>query len=68
MQKLRWFAATDGTSGLQWRDVRAVLKAMRGRLDLVFLREWGDRLGVRAELERALIEAGYEEPDAESRP
>lgn len=45
----------------------AVLKAMRGRLDVVFLRSWADRLRVRAELERALVEAGYEEPDGESR-
>ncbi|MBI5362129.1 MAG: hypothetical protein HZA53_03050 [Planctomycetes bacterium] len=66
LQKLRWYALSDGASTLQWRDVLGVLKTLRGRLDLAFMREWADTLSIRAELERALVEAGYEEDDVDA--
>jgi hypothetical protein len=40
----------------QWRDVLGVMKIQQGALDVDYLREWAEHLGVSDLLERALEE------------
>jgi hypothetical protein len=54
VQKLHWRKLGGNSSDQQWRDVLGVL-AIRGReLDLSYLQEWADHLGVSDELLEAL--------------
>ncbi len=57
LRKLAWYRAGGGVSDRQWRDVLGVLKVQRGRVDVAYLRRWGDELGLRDLLERALAES-----------
>jgi len=59
LQKLRWHRSGGGVSELQWRDVQSVLKALRGRLDVDYMRRWADELQLRETFERACEEAGW---------
>ena len=54
LAKLRWYRRGGEVSERQWSDVAGIVKVQGGQLDLVYLREWADRLGVRDLLERAL--------------
>lgn len=58
LQKLDWHRAGGGVSDQQWRDILGILKVQGSGLDLEFLRHWGGELGLEADLERALAEAG----------
>ena len=53
-----WYRAGGEASDRLWRDLLGVMEVQGSRLDLAFLREWADRIGVRALLTRALDEAG----------
>jgi hypothetical protein len=55
--KLHWFRKGGEVSSQQWRDVVGVLRAKAGSLDLAYLRDWSQRLGVVDLLERALLDA-----------
>ena len=57
VHKLIWFRAGGGVSERQWRDVVGVLRVQVGRLDLVHMRAWAQKLGVDELLDRALAEA-----------
>jgi hypothetical protein len=46
LMKLRW-AAMSGGSERQVGDARGVYEVQRGRLDVAYIDEWADRLGVR---------------------
>lgn len=58
LQKLLWYRAGGEVSDRQWRDLLGVMEVQGPRLDLAFLREWADRIGVTALLTRAFEEAG----------
>lgn len=63
LQKLRWYQMANGTSNQQWNDVLGVIKVQRRSLDLPYLKEWADRIGVDDLLKKALQDSGIE-PDA----
>ncbi len=52
--KLRWYRLGDETSDRQWRDIRGVLQAQTGRLDLAYVQRWCDELKLSDLLERAI--------------
>ena len=54
--KLKWYQAMGG-SKRQWADILGVMRNQQPNLDLRYLRTWADTLGVRAELEQALVDA-----------
>ena len=56
LSKLRWFRLGGEVSQQQWNDVLGVIAVQRNKLDLPYLREWAERLGIAILLERALDE------------
>jgi hypothetical protein len=56
LSKLRWFHLGGEVSEQQWNDVLGVIAVQKGKLDLHYLREWADHLGITTLLERALDE------------
>ncbi len=61
LTKLEWFVLGGGSSGRQWNDILGILKRQGVALDLGYLARWADALGVRDQLERALVEAGLKQ-------
>jgi len=59
--KRQWYRAMGG-SKRQWTDILGVISNQQSTLDLVYLRAWADTLGVRAELEQALVDAQSGKP------
>lgn len=53
LAKLRWYREGDEVSSTQWSDVLGVLGAQSVNLDIAYLREWADKLGVKDLLEKA---------------
>ncbi len=53
LAKLRWYRQGNEVSSTQWSDVLGVLGAQSVNLDIDYLREWADKLGVRDLLEKA---------------
>ena len=62
LAKLDWFRMGGESSERQWRDVLGVIKAQASALDMGYLREWAERLGVSDLLERAVAEATLDSP------
>ncbi len=60
LAKLRWYRQGGEVSERQLTDVRGIIKVQGGRLDLLYLREWADKLLLRELLEKALAEASLE--------
>ena len=58
LRKLAWYRAGGSSSDKQWLDVLGILKMQSGGLDLAYLREWAERLGVSDLLSQVLLEAG----------
>jgi hypothetical protein len=58
LHKLDWFRKGGEASHQQWQDVLGILKVQLGRLDLAYLRQWANELGVHDLLERAFSESG----------
>jgi hypothetical protein len=56
LSKLRWYRQGGEVSEQQWNDVLGVIAAQRERLDLPYLGEWAQYLGVAGLLEQALAE------------
>jgi hypothetical protein len=54
LNKLLWYKSGGGVSEQQWSDIRGVLEALRGILDMEYLETWAGRLGIHDLLERAL--------------
>lgn len=54
LAKLRWYREGDEVSSTQWSDVLGVLASQSVNLDIGYLREWADKLGVGDLLEKAL--------------
>jgi hypothetical protein len=59
LTKLDWYQPGGRQSDRQWQDVLGVLVAQSGQLDLDYMRQNADGLGVRNLLERAFSESGY---------
>jgi hypothetical protein len=56
LSKLRWYRLGGEVSEQQWNDVLGVIAAQRDRLDVPYLDEWAQYLGVADLLEQALAE------------
>ena len=56
LSKLRWFHMGGKVSEQQWHDVLGVIAVQGDELDLGYLGEWSEYLGVRNLLEKALAE------------
>jgi len=52
LRKLLWYRLGGEVSDRQWEDVRGILSVQAERLDMVYLREWADRLAIRNLLDR----------------
>jgi hypothetical protein len=57
LSKLRWFHMGGKVSEQQWHDVLGVIAVQGDELDLGYLGEWAEYLGVRNLLEKALAES-----------
>ncbi|HEV8198637.1 MAG TPA: hypothetical protein VGS03_01295 [Candidatus Polarisedimenticolia bacterium] len=54
LRKLLWYRLGGEVSDRQWEDVRGILNVQAERLDMVYLNDWADRLGLRDLLARLL--------------
>jgi hypothetical protein len=52
LRKLLWYRLGGEVSDRQWEDVRGILAVQAGRLDMAYVRDWADRLGIRQLLDR----------------
>src|SRR5262249_41440248 len=62
LTKLEWFEMGGRSSARQWNDILGIIKQQGLALDLTYLGQWADVLGVRDLLDRALVEAGLKQP------
>jgi hypothetical protein len=60
LAKLRWYKAGREVSERQWQDIVGVMKLQQRRLQIEYLQEWAQRLGLANLLSKALSEAGLE--------
>jgi hypothetical protein len=58
LRKLRGYCSREGLLDQQWRDVLGVIKTVRERMDVAYLRYWARRIEVSEALERALVQSG----------
>ncbi|HEX8501685.1 MAG TPA: DUF6036 family nucleotidyltransferase [Pyrinomonadaceae bacterium] len=58
LAKLLWYRSGGEVSRVQWADMLGVIGTQGVALDVEYLREWADRLGVQDLLEKLLAEAG----------
>lgn len=54
LTKLEWYRLGGEVSERQWRDILGILKAQSGELDIAYLRDWAQQLGIADLLELAL--------------
>ncbi len=62
LTKLEWFEMGGRSSERQWNDILGIVRRQGTALDLSYLAQWADALGVRDQLKRALVEAGVKHP------
>ena len=58
LNKLKWYKMGGCTSDRQWSDVLGVLKVQGEQLDMAYLKQWAEELGISDLLRKALDEAG----------
>jgi hypothetical protein len=56
LAKLDWFRLGGEVSERQWRDILGVLKTQQASIDVDYLRQWAQSLGITDLIERALKE------------
>lgn len=61
LAKLRWYQAGEETSITQWNDVVGIIGTSRDTLNLDYLTDWSEKLGLTELLQKALDEV-REEP------
>jgi hypothetical protein len=61
LAKLDWYRRGKEVSDQQWRDVLAVIKVQKGRLELEYMRRWAEELKISDLLEEVMREAGMTE-------
>lgn len=54
LRKLLWFRLGGGFSDRQLQDVRGIVGVQGDKLDMAYVNEWADRLGIRDLLEKAV--------------
>jgi hypothetical protein len=57
LAKLRWYLSGGKVSSTQWSDVVGIIGGYSGTLDLDYLHEWADKLGLTELLNQAFAEA-----------
>lgn len=57
LAKLRWYVSGGRVSNAQWTDVLGIIGGSSAILDLDYLREWAEKLGLTELLDRAFQEA-----------
>jgi hypothetical protein len=62
LNKLEWYRMGGEVSDRQWNDILGALKVQGTALDMVYMQRWAKALQVTDLLERALVEAGIQEP------
>ncbi|MEW6608346.1 MAG: DUF6036 family nucleotidyltransferase [bacterium] len=63
LSKLEWYKLGGEISERQWIDVLGILKVQGKRLDINYLLNWAEKLGLNQLLKRSMEEAGIEEVD-----
>ena len=58
LAKLDWYRTAGSVSDRQWQDVAGIIKVQGTALDREYVREWAERMGLAALVDRALAEAG----------
>lgn len=58
LAKLEWYRRGGESSERQWSDIAGLLRVRAGRLDLAYLVDWAEALGVADLLERASRQVG----------
>lgn len=58
LAKLNWYREGGEISDRQWRDILGVIRVQGQALDRVYLRKWGEQLGLAELLGRAFEESG----------
>ena len=61
LAKLRWYNSGGRVSNTQWTDVVGIIGASSSRLDLDYLRDWAETLGLTELLDQAFKEASDED-------
>ncbi|HAF15996.1 MAG TPA: hypothetical protein DCK99_20350 [Blastocatellia bacterium] len=61
LAKLRWYHSGGRVSNTQWTDVVGIIGASSAKLDLDYLREWAETLGLTDLLDQAFEEAKDED-------
>ena len=64
LAKLRWYNSGGRVSNTQWTDVVGIIGGSSAKLDLDYLLEWAEPLGLTELLDRAFKEAGDEDRDS----
>ena len=59
LSKLRWFRQGGEASEQQWNDVLGVIAVQKDKLDLHYLRDWAEKLGIADLLNQALMEGRH---------
>jgi hypothetical protein len=54
--KLKWYSRGGSASQRQWSDILGVLAVQRGRLDLKYLGQWAEKLGLNDLLQKAMAQ------------
>lgn len=62
LTKLEWFEMGGRSSARQWNDILGIMRQQGTALDLNYLSQWADAIGVRDLLEQGLIDAGLKQP------
>ena len=64
LAKLRWYNSGGRVSNTQWTDVLGIIGGSSSRLDIEYLREWSETLGLTELLDQAFKEASDGDRDS----
>lgn len=58
LNKIEWYKTGGEVSERQWNDVLGILKVQGTQLDISYLKQWAEKLGISNLLKKALNDAG----------